>query len=760
MRLVLALLSLLLLLSAARAEDDVDADVAAGRRKLPGLSLTLHLEAREYVLGEPIPVTMRTTYEGDRKLAVWHVTYDRCGRIQDLGFTAVGADGTPVRDPIADWLGGIMGGVRTYGPLEPGKPFEQQVILNEWLVFDSPGRYRITGWSRLVEFDQTGDGRCDGPVIPLQSEPVELVLVAPQGSGREAQLAAAKSRLEAGSNRERDDTMRDLRFLVDPRALPLLVEGLFDPFGNVQNHAFFGLLAFPDLEPVREAILTRATRSTFKAADIGTFTSILTAADLRAAGVEGGWDSKAWTKARHESEAKWREVFRGTLRSRIEELTGAEKARALVNAMAMGPVVPRDDPEIWKIVLAHVADLGDETGRAAGFIEDYLRIEAYLPDLRRMAGDEALHPVLRNASVIALFAMGDESFSDRLLEDLALPQPVFDHRAHRLVADARAEEAAARLLDAYVTHEDARESIARRIHDLDAPLPTEPLVGLVRAARGRRSNGGDWLLKTLAKRAPEEAFPFVRESLETPGFLDFQGHRTALEVLAGLDLPMAEDCRRRVLLTSEPEDRERLALALRGVATAAAHVPDLLLLAKGDPTGAVRAAAEYVLVDVTGLPERGIHGKTRKERETIAALWEQWWEENGARFGRWGRVRHGIALRVSATKGVFSLGEAIPLTVRMRREAGDVTLHPEILIVVKRGGNPETLPLPVPEGGPVLPGEPHTEVAYTVDLSTIEGLREPGAYRIHVLATPGGDEPESQDARMLVVAAPLRIRLR
>ena len=54
-----------------------DAEITAGKKPLPGLRLELSAPRRQYSQGEPIEVTMRYTYTGERKLSVLRVTYER-----------------------------------------------------------------------------------------------------------------------------------------------------------------------------------------------------------------------------------------------------------------------------------------------------------------------------------------------------------------------------------------------------------------------------------------------------------------------------------------------------------------------------------------------------------------------------------------------------------------------------------------------------------------------------------------------------------
>ena len=204
------------------AEGDFEALVAAGKEKLPGLKLELITPRKQYELGEPIEVTMQYTYDGDRKLSVEHTTYNRCGRILAFSFSALGERGNVVRDPIAGHLGGTAGGIRGSGSLARQGPYEQKVFLNEWLCFDAPGRYTVTARSGIVSFDAHGTGEShSGPTIPLKSVPLELQITAPVEEHRLARIAEARTAAHDTDSSAREKAMRDLRFMVDPRAIPL-----------------------------------------------------------------------------------------------------------------------------------------------------------------------------------------------------------------------------------------------------------------------------------------------------------------------------------------------------------------------------------------------------------------------------------------------------------------------------------------------------------------------------------------------------------
>jgi len=348
---LLPLLSALSALSAFAAEppgkaaaDGPDAEIIAGKKPLPGLKLELLTPKKSYELGEPIEVTLRYTYTGDRKLAFEDPHYERFGRISQFGFTATDAKGKPVRDPLAGHVGGGGGPVDS-GELGPNASHERTVFLNEWLCFDEPGRYAITAWSKIVHLGSVGTAKTrNGAEIPLASKPLSLDLTPPVEAHRLACLAGAK-------HGDRSVAIRSLSFLVDPRTIPALLDA-YQIEGN--GDAFSGLLRFRDMAPVRAEILRRVERTRLLTSeDIHRYSGFLAAEHLRARNLPESWIGPCFQAVRD----RWSEVLGKRSLEQLVRLPGPVAAELALDALAQYPPTTLAD---WKTILARIPAMSKE----------------------------------------------------------------------------------------------------------------------------------------------------------------------------------------------------------------------------------------------------------------------------------------------------------------------------------------------------------------------------------------------------------------
>jgi sugar lactone lactonase YvrE len=254
----------------------------AAQTPVPGLSLRITTAQAHFAQGEPIPITMRYTYTGTRKLRVEAMTYDRSGRIPEFQFRGVDALGHPVPDPAPMTIS--MGGIRTIPDLTPDHPHQQTVYVNEWLRFDHPGRYTVTLRSTAVQV-AANDPSVPIQGIPLESNALQIEITPPDNRHRLERIERARRDIEGGEEAQ-ERAMRDLRFMVDPRAIPLLMQGLKSPYGNVQSQAQFGLRSFADMSPVRAALLAALHNpaSNLDVSQEDHYATLLAEAQLRAEG--------------------------------------------------------------------------------------------------------------------------------------------------------------------------------------------------------------------------------------------------------------------------------------------------------------------------------------------------------------------------------------------------------------------------------------------------------------------------------------------
>jgi len=690
---------------------DPDAAIVGGKRKFPGLRLELIAPKTRYELGEPIEVTMRYTYTGDRKLAIEHVSYDRCGRISEFGFTAVDEKGNAVRDPIREHLGGIGGGKRGSGPLAPQAPHEQKVVINEWLCFDTPGRYTIRAHSRIVRFDPVGTGRVvAGPPIPLGSEPLALQITPPVEAHRLARLAKAGAAMRSEKHEVRTEAMRDLRFMVDERAIPLLLRGAIDRGPNVATQARFGLYSFRDLAPVKAEILKTVNDETrlIRPWDLIFYIQLLTEADLRAMGDRRGRLSKRYS-----------EIYRGWRKRLTEKLWTDEKLARLPPVEAAQMTVEMlflidreslDEPTHWKRIIENAAAMTrNHQAHAARLLKQHCRIKSLIPELKKLAADERVEGPLRTAAVVALHEMGDDSLRALLVEDITSPKPRFRPEAFATLKDYKAREIGEKLLRLLDSPEyGVRSGAAVRLRDFGQAVPLDELRWAVDAYLDGESYFAGTLLEALALKSPETALPFFREIVRGPQFARHRTHgHTSVKTLARLRLPEAQELILEMLHSPEYTDRAAMAWALgesgrmalmnkedEGTGFArkgppgevppsftvpAAFIPELLMLYQADPSVKVRLAARNALAEMTRIPEVGMIWRGTTEQEKAwAAQWKAWWERNGARFGRWSRPWAGLVVKCTTDKGEYQIAEPVRLTIRVRRRSGVAKLLPRL----------------------------------------------------------------------------------
>ena len=270
----------------------------------------------------------------------------------------------------------------------------------------------------------------------------------------------------------------------------------------------------------------------------------------------------------------------------------------------------------------------------------------------------------------------------------------------------------------------------------------------------------------------EDAFPFVRDIMHNAGIAGGPARETAIRLLREMDLPASQALILGVLRSHEAKDRLELVWGLPPQ-----FFRELWLLFRHDTSGRVRVAAKRQLAALSGIgstavgPKNSVWAASARQEEELAKRWEAWWPENAARFGWWGHVRQGLALKCSASRGVYERHEPIWLTVRVRRESGEMDLPPEVRLVgeylgsedsgdrrerLQRGGI--AVPLPEAPQGKVVPRTPRAEAVYRIEVQRTGKFDRLGRYRFRVCfvvkTRPGG--------RILdgVYSAPLTIHVR
>ncbi|MHC4249652.1 MAG: HEAT repeat domain-containing protein [Planctomycetota bacterium] len=673
------------------AADDGDAPIAAGKRKLPGLALQLVPSRERYELGEAIDVTLRYTHAGERDVHVSYVAVSRSGRASDYRFTAVDEEGEPVRDPLAGL--GVAGGGGVDDVLSADQPYEHKAVVNEWLRFDRPGRYSVTAHSRIV---QIADGRWPESLVPLQSDAMEIEITPPVEANRLGRMEEARAALEGDDSAACVAAVRDLRFMLDPRAIPFLVMGLQHESSHVASEASFGLESFLDPAPVRaELVRVIEDESRFiMPRSMWYFVERLADIDTRAAREK---NTPQWYEAHGEAQRRWGVRLNEKFKSQLPSLPAGRAAAATVEGLGWGPILSISEAAHWKRIAENARALSEEHQDRAGWsIKRHCRVKGVIPDLRRLAADEGLRPKLRSGAVVALHAMGDESLRDLVAEDMALPAPKLTGDAHATLGRYKAREIGQALLALAVPWVDrVSESAAKRLRDFDVEVTPEELCAALEETDIGLWYVPDALLHALARRSPEDALPFIREIVERPSIKDYDAtlyHPTM--ILSRIDSYEAHRLILDLLHSDRAEHRRRMAIQLgASYGTAVAErkqprserrryvtrlmppsdsvaprfVPELLALYKADPSESVRRSAFQALIVVAGTHPPIAWDATRDEMDARLPQIEEWWRKNGARYGRWGRVRRGLSIMCSADKGKYRVGETIRLTIRTRR---------------------------------------------------------------------------------------------
>ena len=662
--LILFLLPFLLLGRPVWAEpiiSDPDAAIVAGKASLPGLRLTLRTDKAQYEQGEAIPMTLRYTYDGARALSVLVVTYNRSGRIQEFGFQATDAAGKAVPDPTP-FRGGIGGGLRSETKLTPKQPYAQTVTLNEWLRFDAPGRYTVTASSSIIHFDDgTGWG---GPTIPLHSEPLIIDITQPDDARRQARLAQDRTNLTSPDRQTRLNALRDLRFLVDVRAIPLLVQALNDDDTNLMYEAWFGLRAFPDMAPVKAEILRAVADSDHLVAPgrQWPYRNLLAEADARLSGK---------TPTLLAQDKRYDALFDAGMQTALKTATPGRAAELTVEGMALANL-SRTDLANWRRVLTHAALMSQESqGYAASLLEsgleypkDFLDLKALRnlkPELKQVGANPRLSPELRSSAIATLHTLGEDPFQDLLAADLAAPKPVFSDAAHRTLGSYHTEEIGRRLLALIASpDDDTRRSAAQRLRDFGTAVSVASLRALLkRQAAGADYNDAtarDALLEALALKSPGDALPLIAREVAQPNRPYSGVSDVPIRLVCRLHGPEARQIVRGLLASPRSETRQTAAQALDESQTdaarlagggptdetgrhlppdgalAASYFPELLTLARDDPSADVRAAARQALIGITGLPKGGGWQATAAQQQSWISLWAAWWRQSQSKF--------------------------------------------------------------------------------------------------------------------------------
>jgi HEAT repeat protein len=662
------------------AQVKVAPPVAAVPAPPRGLRLQLQVAQPHYAVGEPIAVRMLYTYAGDETLRVSGVDFARAGRVSDCSFRAVDASGKAVRDPAAQLIGSDFGGSVYSVNLTKAQSFERLVIINQWLALDKPGRYVVTAHSKVV---RSGDSQ-SSPAIALDSEPLIIEITAPDEARRVSRLQRADlvlqvedRELDQNNRQMRVDAVTDLRFMLDPRAIPLLVRALHDKWRNVQFEARLGLLAFEDPTPVKAGLL-RAIEDDSVPYSAGAKDFILTVLremDRRQA-------DKAAGLAEVPLSRDYAKLLDDKLRRQLSTLTPPAMARTVLEAMQEHQL-DRVSAENWQLVLGHAASLPPRSqSDASELFGQLIRIDRGLDNGRArlddttlrllqttmsaVARDETVQGSLRSACIVGLAQIGDHSFRDLLVQEFMALQPKlwspteWGHpwrAAQKALGDYKAKEIAQQLL-AHLNAPSFRaggyyqsRSIVLRLSDFGPALSVEELRGALQRTLEVVPDGAQQMMQALALKAPDAAVPFIRALAPANAGKEFDPLRfhAISYVLARLTTPAARTLMDELLRSPQESDRSAIvhgfamsaqeARERRSGSTsmsrlapreelAATYVPELLRLFQEDPAPRIRASAFYALGQITGIPKGVSSSDKNADDKRYLNQWREWWQQN------------------------------------------------------------------------------------------------------------------------------------
>ncbi len=197
-------------------------------RQPQGVNLQISAAKSEFYAGEPIPLQLSFTSTQPKGFLADTRLYDRVGRMngpEEFLVDPAALTDDPLRGLPGEsgGMGGISGGPC---PLSE-KPFTFERLLNEWVRFRRPGRYRVAVLSRRV-----AEAQSRGPRLELVSNILTLDIVPAPAAWVKQQIAEAVKVLDAPAYTDEETRQRrlragsTLRFLESPEAALELVRHL------------------------------------------------------------------------------------------------------------------------------------------------------------------------------------------------------------------------------------------------------------------------------------------------------------------------------------------------------------------------------------------------------------------------------------------------------------------------------------------------------------------------------------------------------
>jgi hypothetical protein len=290
------------------------------------------------------------------------------------------------------------------------KPHEIPVVINDWVALAEPGRYSVIAETTIADLAENWIfPRSDGPHVTTASSPVQLEILPCPEARRLEQLKKAERDIASPDAATRGEALRNLRYLLDNRAIPLLIQGLEDPVFQNRQSAYAGLVALPDLKPVQKALIEKLDRNRprlLPAAKSG-YAQLLTAAESQ--------ENSASPDRRviNGTTEKWSDYVGEKMSTDLESLSPAKAVLRLYQMDTFGGGWNSLTTAQKRLVIQVANTLSDPEWFFQGtpknlneitsywtacFIDARCKDPALIPDLSRLAANEKVSPQVRMAA--------------------------------------------------------------------------------------------------------------------------------------------------------------------------------------------------------------------------------------------------------------------------------------------------------------------------------------------------------------------------